>query len=820
MNTNVYENTDSETITPLNKRRILPVFLLVGLYAASTAAVMSVLPFYIREMGGSPLIIGIIIATEAFSQFCAAPLIGHLSDRVGRKRILIVTLAIAAISLLLLANAQCILFILLARTLFGISAGNLSAAAAYIADCTHVRNRRQAIGILTGCIGLGGIVGAGVSGWLSRISLSAPIYAAFILVLGSALVAIWGLKDPSTTSRTTDKIAAFSARAILKMPVLRVLIIVMLCHFFAYGMYSSQLPVFLSDTFIWNGLPFGPKALSYLLMADGVINIFVQLFLLGWVSQYFSERKLIILIFALLCTGFLTAGIATTIPVLVFAIVCISIADALAKPTYLAALSVHVSPARQGIVIGTAQALIAIADFISPVLGGFVLGYALYGVWIGTAPLAQVVVRHYELLSQHWSPDDMVTPAQWRHNVDIYIPETAKEHHALVVVNNGINYDKGVQITGKPGDFPQETLASISRDTNTIVISVSDIPNQYLTFQDDKKPLKEDESVSRSWALFMEAPEQRKLMPLNIPMVTALSQAMRLAKKELTQWNINSFIITGISKRGWTTWLSAIADPDVEAIVPFAIDLLDIDASLEHIYQSYGGNWPITFYPYYQQGIDEKIKSPTFTQLRQIIDPLRYLNTIYQPRLAIPKYIINASGDDFFVPDNTRFYYSKLPGVKSLRIVPNMNHYSINQFAEESLVPFINRFQSKKTLPQLIGLIHHHLLTVYFSEAPVKVVRWTANNPNARDFRYACGIRYQPLTIDIPANNKISITLNEPKTGWEATYIEATFNDGYVATSQVYITPDEKYPQTAPPSVNAACQTLPGRGLGENDSLD
>lgn len=231
-------------------------------------------------------------------------------------------------------------------------------------------------------------------------------------------------------------------------------------------------------------------------------------------------------------------------------------------------------------------------------ISGTPLKYTL----INTAPLAQVVVRHYELLSQHWSPDDMVTPAQWRHNVDIYIPETAKEHHALVVVNNGINYDKGVQITGKPGDFPQETLASISRDTNTIVISVSDIPNQYLTFQDDKKPLKEDESVSRSWALFMEAPEKRELMPLNIPMVTALSQAMRLAKKELTQWNINSFIITGISKRGWTTWLSAIADPDVEAIVPFAIDLLDIDASLEHIYQSYGGNWPITFYPYYHIG--------------------------------------------------------------------------------------------------------------------------------------------------------------------------------------------------------------------------
>lgn len=81
MNTNVYENTDSETITPLNKRRILPVFLLVGLYAASTAAVMSVLPFYIREMGGSPLIIGVIIATEALESSSPLKLLANFVRR-------------------------------------------------------------------------------------------------------------------------------------------------------------------------------------------------------------------------------------------------------------------------------------------------------------------------------------------------------------------------------------------------------------------------------------------------------------------------------------------------------------------------------------------------------------------------------------------------------------------------------------------------------------------------------------------------------------------------------------------------------------------
>ncbi|WP_265185132.1 PhoPQ-activated protein PqaA family protein, partial [Salmonella enterica] len=78
----------------------------------------------------------------------------------------------------------------------------------------------------------------------------------------------------------------------------------------------------------------------------------------------------------------------------------------------------------------------------------------------------------------------------------------------------------------------------------------------------------------------------------------------------------------------------------------------------------------------------------------------------------------------------------------------NMNHYSINQLAEGRLDPFINRIQSKKTLPQMLDHIHHHLLTVNFSEATVKVVRSTANNQKARDYRYACGILYQPHTID------------------------------------------------------------------------
>lgn len=184
-------------------------------------------------------------------------------------------------------------------------------------------------------------------------------------------------------------------------PAIRVLVLVMLFHFFAYGTYISQMPVFLGDTFVWNGQPFGARELSYLIMADGAINVFVQLFLLGWLSKFLTERNLILLIFALIATGFLMAGLATTIPVLLFAVFCVSAGDALAKPTYMAALSTRVPAERQGIVMGAAQSMVAVTDVASPVLAGFILGYALYGVWIG---LAVAMAAIGALIAARWFP--------------------------------------------------------------------------------------------------------------------------------------------------------------------------------------------------------------------------------------------------------------------------------------------------------------------------------------------------------------------------------------------------------------------------------
>ncbi|HGJ5862987.1 MAG TPA: PhoPQ-activated protein PqaA family protein [Arsenophonus nasoniae] len=432
--------------------------------------------------------------------------------------------------------------------------------------------------------------------------------------------------------------------------------------------------------------------------------------------------------------------------------------------------------------------------------------YSIYG----RDKIDDVELIKYKMASQVWSPEKLVPPQTWFHNLDIYIPTIPKPKYALIIINSGGRYNYKNFLP----DFNKEMLLDIAKKTNTIVISINNIVNSYVLSNDDNKFLNENDQqydlIARNWALFMNNPE-RRVLPLDIPMTAVVSQTIRFTKQELKKWNINKFIVSGVSARGCTVWLAAIANPDIAAIVPFANDGLNTNKMLKHVYRSYGKNWPFAFLPFYNQKIDQMIGSFHFLKLMQIVDPLQYLNSDHQNRLSIPKYIINASSDDFYTPDNSRFYYDKLPGTKSLRIIPNTNHINILAFTVPSLISFINRLNRNVPLPKLSTCINKNKLTVHFSEKPVKITRWIAKNSVARDFRYSCGIRYLPSSIKIGKGENITVAMNSKIMGWQATYIEAIFSDGYVATTEVYITPDEKFPITAPPAKNSSCQTLPGR---------
>ncbi|MBF6638479.1 PhoPQ-regulated protein [Rouxiella silvae] len=440
----------------------------------------------------------------------------------------------------------------------------------------------------------------------------------------------------------------------------------------------------------------------------------------------------------------------------------------------------------------------------------------LNAIFIKEEKLQGVRVRHYRLTFQIPKSEQNFKEDKWLHDVIFYIPDKPYLERSLLIINNGINNPSSGQSVAKPTDFTVDMLVKLANQTHTIVTSISDIPNQYLIDEKDDKPRKEDDSIAHSWHLFMN--DTAKNVPLQLPMTAAVSQAMSLAERVLKEWDIKTFIVTGLSKRGWTAWLTAISDPRVDAVVPFVIDLLNQRKALTHMYNVYGGNWPIAFAPYYNENIDTQINTSQFSKLMQVQDPLAYANGQYKERLSIPKYIINASGDDFYAPDNAQFYYDKLPGERSLRVIPNSNHYGVKAFAVQTLTYFINRIQQNAKLPDIRVTVEKHsnaeTLTLHFSERPVRLSLWSANNPHSRDFRFACNIRYQQSALPLPVNNAMQLNLVYPPQGWSAAFIEATFSDGYVATTPIFISKDDTYPDKAPEKIGSACQTLPGRGLG------
>lgn len=424
---------------------------------------------------------------------------------------------------------------------------------------------------------------------------------------------------------------------------------------------------------------------------------------------------------------------------------------------------------------------------------------------------AGVEQRRFSLQSQTWSPGELVQPATWQHGVEIYIPDGATQGKALLVVNNGINIAGPDAKLVPANDLSEETILGIARKTRTIVVSVSDVPNQYLTFGDDQLPRREDSIVARTWALFLREPQQHAFTPLHVPMMQAVVKTMDLAEPELQPWNIRQFLATGSSKRAWAAWLATIADSRISAVAPMVLDFLNQRTVLGHIRQTYGGHWPPALADYQREGVLAQLDSEAFGQLERIGDPLRYLGSRHAARLDVPKYIVNAANDEFFLPDNSRFYFDRLPGAKTLRMVPNAGHGGVRPVAEDLLAGAINRWQAGIAWPQLSSALApvdgRSVLSLQLAEQPVKLTQWTAVNPQARDFRAPCGIRYVARDIPLDGAGAVQVPLSAPEQGWSVSFVEATFADGLVATSQAYVLPDT-YPQSPPPQLSAGCSTI------------
>ncbi|WP_449430795.1 PhoPQ-activated protein PqaA family protein [Pseudomonas putida] len=412
--------------------------------------------------------------------------------------------------------------------------------------------------------------------------------------------------------------------------------------------------------------------------------------------------------------------------------------------------------------------------------------------------------RRLQMVSQQWAPSPVLEPRRWEHEVELHVPQDAVPGKALLVVNNGVRH--GPQQTP---DYAREALREVALKARIAVVMVSDVPNQYVTFSDAEQPMREDVAVAHTWAHWLLDEAAAPELPLHVPMAAAASRAMDLATRELAGQGlaVERFIITGASKRGWSAWLTALADERVMAIIPSVIDVADASQMLVGLRQRYGGHLPAALWPYQQAGVLQQLGSPAFERLMAMMDPMQYLDEEGR-RLAIPKYLVSASGDDFFAPDPVTDYQQRLPGQTSLRVLPNSDHGGVRQAVVSTLVPALTRLRDGKPLPSVRVSKSGQAgqMAVDFSEPPVAVKVWTANNGQDRDFRYACGVRYQSETLQ--PRQSFSLPRTPPTSGWQAQFVEAKFADGFIATSPVSVWP-QTYPEHPPTEQGGACRSFP-----------
>lgn len=388
----------------------------------------------------------------------------------------------------------------------------------------------------------------------------------------------------------------------------------------------------------------------------------------------------------------------------------------------------------------------------------------------------KLTIETYSLTSQIWQGK------KWQHTLVIYRPDILFSNQALLVVNGGTHYPQANN-NPLPAQF---NFAYIAKETQTVVIDLQDVPNQYLTFE-DAIPRKEDGLVAYSWNQFMDDPLHHQDWPLQLPMTKSVIKAMDATQAILQEKNIHieHFVVTGASKRGWATWLAAIVDKRINAIVPIVIDILNLQENIQHIYAFYNQNWPTpAFYDYVQANIPKRLSSTEFGMLANISDPFSYLNTQEgKERLAIPKYIISAARDDFFVPDALNLYVNQLPGETNIRVFPQEGHYiDMNNAVEPALLSFYRMIVNKEPRPMLSWHVNAEgmLDEVRTNMKPEKIQLHEIINPEARDFRKFSVRNIIDQALDIPndcgaAVCNYPIVIKPPEKGWQTAFVEVTF---------------------------------------------
>lgn len=412
-----------------------------------------------------------------------------------------------------------------------------------------------------------------------------------------------------------------------------------------------------------------------------------------------------------------------------------------------------------------------------------------------------------EMTSQRWLTEQEVERPLWTHWLTVIRPPKITGDIGLLFITGG-------SLERQPPTTPPGWLLDAARSTGTVTAELRLVPNQPVVFKDDpaRKPRTEDDFIAYTWDKYLRTGDEK--WPARLPMTKSAVRAMDAVTEfvrtpEGGGRSVGRFVVSGASKRGWTTWTTAAVDSRVVAIVPAVIDMLNVEPSFVHHYRAYG-KWSEAVDDYVQHGIMNWLGTPEFRALMKIEEPYEY-----RDRLTMPKLILSASGDQFFLPDSSQFYFDDLKGEKHVRYVPNTSHSLDESDALETVQAFYSAVVSNRPRPEVKWTFERDgSITVTSKQLPTNVQLWQATNPAARSFRFdAIGAAYASSPLKPSGPNTWVARVPAPPAGWSAFFVEMTFHQGgkypLKLTSGVRVMPD-MLPFEAPPHVKdpRAVQTM------------
>lgn len=376
----------------MRNKALAAIFLVVFIDLLGFSLILPLLPYLAKQFNASDFAVGMLVAVYAAASLVGAPLLGRLSDRFGRRPLLIVSILGNMVGFLLLGFAGSLPLVFAARLLSGLFAGNISIAQAYISDVTDAKNRAKGLGMIGAAFGLGFIIGPAIGGALSQISYSFPAFpAAALSAINLALIALW-LPESLTPDRRAELAAGprnqpgvlspTALLAALRRPLIGPLLHTRFFFGLAFSIFQSIFALYALERF-----NLGAQQTGFVLAYVGVLSVITQGFAIGRLTARFAETRLILFSTALMGVGLLGWALAPNVPVFLVFLAPTAVAGGILNTVINSSISKLVPPHEIGGILGLSASIEAATRVIAPSLGGLLLDQASrrFGSMAGTS---------------------------------------------------------------------------------------------------------------------------------------------------------------------------------------------------------------------------------------------------------------------------------------------------------------------------------------------------------------------------------------------------------------------------------------------------